>query len=118
MNASSDPLWPSELRCSADKKYLSIRFENGDNFTLSAELLRVESPSAEVQGHGSDQKKTPLNKGDVQILGIEPVGSYAVRLIFSDNHHTGIFSWVLLHDYGVRQEAMMVDYQARVVALG
>lgn len=118
MNASSDPLWPSELRCSADKKYLSIRFENGDNFTLSAELLRVESPSAEVQGHGSDQKKTPLSKGDVQILGIEPVGSYAVRLIFSDSHDTGIFSWVLLHDYGVRQEAMMADYQARVVALG
>ena len=89
MNASSDPLWPSELRCSADKKYLSIRFENGDNFTLSAELLRVESPSAEVQGHGSDQKKTPLNKGDVQILGIEPVGSYAVRLIFINR-----FAWM------------------------
>jgi DUF971 family protein len=118
MNASSELIWPSELRCSADKKNLSIRIENGDYFVLSAELLRVESPSAEVQGHGSDQKKTPVNKGDVQILGIEPVGSYAVRLIFSDRHDTGIFSWVLLHDYGIRQEAMMADYQARVAALG
>ena len=109
---------PIAINLQQKSKLLHIVFNDQTECKLSCEFLRVYSPSAEVQGHGSDQKKTPLNKGNVQILGIEPVGSYAVRLIFSDSHETGIFSWVLLHDYGIRQEAMMADYQARVVAMG
>jgi len=112
----SDAPWPSELRLSADKKTLNVSFEGGDSISLSAELLRVESPSAEVQGHGVGQKTTPLGKQDVRITGIEPVGNYAVRLIFDDGHDTGIFSWDILQDYGQRQDSLMADYRARVAA--
>ena len=114
MTASSDAHWPIEIRCSADKKFLSVKFSEHTTFTIASELLRGESPSAEVQGHSADQKQTPLDKQDVRIIGIEPVGSYAVRLIFSDGHDTGIFSWDLLHDFGVRQDAIMADYRARI----
>ena len=105
--------WPSEIRVSTDKKTLSVIFEGGESITLSAELLRVESPSAEVQGHGVGQKTTPLGKQDVRITGIEPVGNYAVRLTFDDGHNTGIFSWDILQDYGRRQDSLMADYRDR-----
>ena len=105
--------WPSEIRLSTDKKTLSVIFEGGESMTLSAELLRVESPSAEVQGHGVGQKTTPLGKQDVRITGIEPVGNYAVRLTFDDGHNTGIYSWDILQDYGRRQDSLMADYRAR-----
>ena len=117
MATFSNVHWPTEIRCSADKKFLSVTFSHDTTFTIASELLRGESPSAEVQGHSADQKKTPLNKQDVQIIGIEPVGSYAVRLVFSDGHDTGIFSWELLHDFGMRQEEIMADYQARIAQL-
>ncbi len=117
MTASTDVHWPIEIRCSADKKFLSVTFLEDATFTIASELLRCESPSAEVQGHSTDQKKTPLDKQDVQIIGIEPVGSYAVRLLFSDGHDTGIFSWDLLHDFGVRQDAIMADYRTRAAQL-
>jgi DUF971 family protein len=105
--------WPSEIRLSTDKKTLSVIFEGGESMTLSAELLRVESPSAEVQGHGVGQKTTPLGKQDVRITGIEPVGNYAVRLTFDDGHNTGIYSWDILQDYGRRQDSLMADYRDR-----
>jgi DUF971 family protein len=105
--------WPSEIRLSTDKKTLSVIFEGGESMTLSAELLRVESPSAEVQGHGVGQKTTPLGKQDVRIAGIEPVGNYAVRLTFDDGHNTGIYSWDILQDYGRRQDSLMADYRDR-----
>ena len=105
--------WPSEIRLSADKKTLNVTFEGGESMVLSAELLRVESPSAEVQGHGVGQKTTPLGKQDVRITGIEPVGNYAVRLTFDDGHNTGIFSWDILQDYGRRQDSLMADYRDR-----
>ena len=91
--------WPIEIRCNTERNKLNICFDNGDQVELSAELLRVESPSAEVQGHGPGQKKTPRDKQDVTITKITAVGSYAVRLTFSDGHDTGIFSWDLLYDY-------------------
>ena len=109
-------VWPSEIRLSTDKKTLNVTFEGGNSVALSAELLRVESPSAEVQGHGVGQKTTPLGKQDVRITGIEPVGNYAVRLIFDDGHSTGIFSWDILQAYGQRQDSLMADYRARAAA--
>ena len=105
------------IRLSSDKQLLTIAFEDGFEAALSAELLRVESPSAEVQGHGIDQKQTPLGKGSVRITAIEPVGHYAVRLIFDDGHDTGLYSWSLLYDYGKRADALMADYHKRVAEL-
>ena len=110
--------WPIEIRCNTERNKLNIRFDNGDQTELSAELLRVESPSAEVQGHGPGQKQTPRDKQDVTITKITAVGSYAVRLTFSDGHDTGIFSWDLLHDYGKRKNQLMADYQKRLGSLG
>ena len=111
-------VWPIEIRCNKERTKLTIRFDNGGQAELSAELLRVESPSAEVQGHGPGQKQTPRDKQDVTIVKITAVGSYAVRLAFSDGHDTGIFSWDLLYDYGQRKEQLMADYQKRVGSLG
>ena len=107
-------IWPIEVRCSEARDQLSIRFDNGDEFSISAELLRVESPSAEVQGHAAAQKKTPRGKQGVTISEMVPVGNYALRLIFSDGHDTGIFSWALLHDFGQNAEALLTAYQERV----
>ena len=118
MTDDYSPVWPIEVRCNKERNKLNIRFYNGDQAELSAELLRVESPSAEVQGHGPGQKQTPRDKKDVTITKITAVGSYAVRLTFSDGHDTGIFSWDLLHDYGQRKEQLMADYQKRVGSLG
>lgn len=112
----NDAPWPSEIRLDADKTILHVTFEDGRSVALSAELLRVESPSAEVQGHGVGQKTTPRGKQDVRITAIEPVGNYAVRLTFDDGHDTGIFSWDILLDYGQRHDALMADYRARVAA--
>ena len=110
----NDTPWPSEIRLSADKRTLNVTFEGGVSVALSAELLRVESPSAEVQGHGVGQKTTPLGKQDVCISRIEPVGNYAVRLVFDDGHDTGLYSWDILLDYGTRQDSLMADYCDRV----
>ncbi len=111
---NSSQVWPIEVRCSEARDQLSIRFDNGDEFSLSAELLRVESPSAEVQGHAAAQKKTPRNKQGVTIAEMVPVGNYALRLVFSDGHDTGIFSWALLHDFGKNADILMTAYQQRV----
>ena len=114
----TDAPTPSEIRLSADKQTLQIGFESGESFALSAELLRVESPSAEVQGHGAGQKVTPKDKENVKIIGIEPVGNYAVRLVFDDGHATGMFSWDILHDYGMRQDSLLAEYADRLAAAG
>lgn len=111
-------VWPSEIRLAPDKRVLHVSFETGESFALSAELLRVESPSAEVQGHGAGQKTTPAGKRNVAITSIEPVGNYAVRLVFDDGHDTGLFSWDILHDYGLRQDSLMADYNDRLAAAG
>jgi DUF971 family protein len=111
-------LWPEEIRLSKAKDSLFVKFDNGYETTLTAELLRVESPSAEVQGHGSGQKTTPAGKANVTISVIEPVGNYAIRISFSDGHDTGLFSWDILHDYGQRQQQLIDDYLARLAAAG
>ena len=107
-------VWPEEIRLAKSKSLLDVRFDNGKSFSLSAELLRVESPSAEVQGHGPGQKTTPVGKRDILISSIEPVGNYAIRIGFSDGHNTGIFSWNTLYDYGLRQDELMTDYLSRL----
>ena len=112
--ASGLDVWPEEIRLAKSKSRLDVRFDDGKNFSLSAELLRVESPSAEVQGHGPGQKTTPVGKRDIFIRSIEPVGNYAIRIVFSDGHNTGIFSWNTLYDYGLRQDELMTDYLSRL----
>lgn len=99
---------PSEVRLSADRKFLQVTFD-GTATDLSAELLRVESPSAEVRGHGGP-KKLVAGKANVTISGIEPVGHYAVKLVFSDGHRTGIYSWVFLHELCNNKDALWQTY--------
>lgn len=118
MTPTPTTVWPEEIRLSKAKDSLFVKFDNGYETTLTAELLRVESPSAEVQGHGSGQKTTPAGKANVTIAAIEPVGNYAIRISFSDGHDTGLFSWDILHDYGHRQQQLIDDYLARLAAAG
>jgi DUF971 family protein len=105
--------WPSELVVRNQGRELFISFESGDSFTISAELLRVESPSAEVKGHGPGQEVLVRHKSDVTIKKVEPVGTYAVRLIFSDSHSTGIFTWTYLHKLGRDGERLMQEYREK-----
>ena len=110
------PVWnslvptPTELRVSQDRKLLTVAFDSGETFQMTAEYLRVESPSAEVQGHDSSQKKTVPGKKDVQIMKMEPVGNYAVRIIFDDMHDTGIYSWDGLHRLGSKMDELWGNY--------
>ncbi|WP_342358441.1 DUF971 domain-containing protein [Terrarubrum flagellatum] len=92
--------WPTELRLSPDKRTLTVAFEDGGRFELSAEYLRVMSPSAEVQGHSPDQRQTVGGKRNVTILAIDPIGNYAVKLRFDDMHDTGIYGWDFLYGLG------------------
>jgi DUF971 family protein len=105
--------WPTEIRLSKDKRTLSVAFDSGEAYALPAEYLRVESPSAEVQGHGPNEKKTIPGKINVEIIGVEPVGRYAVKLIFDDMHDTGIYGWDTLadmgRDYAARWQAYLDD---------
>ena len=101
---------PTEIRLKREEKTLEIDFEDGKSFSLPAELLRVESPSAEVQGHGPSQKTLVAGRRHVGIMAVEPVGNYAIRIKFDDMHDTGIYSWDTLYDYGQRQEEMWQDY--------
>ena len=110
--------WPVEISLSPNKAILTVTFDDGASFALDAELLRVESPSAEVQGHGADQKTTPAGKRHVIIRQIEPVGHYAIRIGFSDGHDTGLYSWNTLYEYGKNSETMMKDYLARLEEQG
>jgi DUF971 family protein len=102
--------WPAELRLKKAEKVLEIAFEDGKRFRLPAEYLRVESPSAEVQGHGPGQKQLVAGRANVAITAVEPVGNYAVRLRFDDGHDTGIFSWPYLYELGEQQERRWADY--------
>jgi DUF971 family protein len=107
---ASAPPWPTELRLSKDRKTLTVTFDTGERFALEAELLRVRSPSAEVQGHSPDERKTVSGKRDVMVLEVIPVGNYAVRLVFDDMHSTGIFSWEYLLDLGRRRDIYWQEY--------
>jgi DUF971 family protein len=102
--------WPTELRLDSAKATLTVAFDNGQHFTLPAEYLRVESPSAEVQGHGAGQKKIVTGKESVKIARLEPVGNYAVRICFDDGHNTGLFTWDYLHELGREHRTRWAAY--------
>jgi DUF971 family protein len=102
--------WPTELRLKKAEKVLEIDFDDGASFELPAEYLRVESPSAEVQGHGPDQKQLVFGRAHVGIIAVEPVGNYAVRLRFDDLHDTGIYSWKYLRQLGEEHEKRWAAY--------
>lgn len=115
--SNAAPAWPVEIRLPKDRRSLRVTFDDGRTFDLSAELLRVTSPSAEVQGHSEAERKTVGGKRNVTILSVDPVGNYAVRLGFDDMHSTGIYSWAFLRDLGEHAEprfqAYLDDLQAK-----
>ncbi|HEY7458514.1 MAG TPA: DUF971 domain-containing protein [Xanthobacteraceae bacterium] len=102
--------WPTELRLAKDRRSLTISFEDGTSFALPAEYLRVESPSAEVQGHNPDERITVAGKREVGIMEVNPVGNYAVRLVFDDMHSTGIYSWDYFHQLGREHQVRWARY--------
>ena len=110
--------WPVELRLKRAEKRLEIRFDDGQEFSLPAEYLRVESPSAEVQGHGPGEKTIVAGRAHVGIMDLEPVGNYAVRIKFDDLHDTGIFSWEYLYQLGVEHDKRWRAYLATLAARG
>jgi len=110
--------WPTELRLKTAEKLLEIDFDNGARFRLPAEYLRVESPSAEVQGHGPGQKTLVAGRAEIGITAVEPVGNYAVRLVFDDLHDTGIYSWSYLYELGREQSERWPRYLAALAAAG
>ncbi len=109
---------PSEIRLKREEKILEVDFEDGRTVSLPAELLRVESPSADVQGHGPEQKKTVAGRRHVGIMGVEQVGNYAIRIKFDDMHDTGLFTWDYLYDMGVRKDEMWAGYLAELAEKG
>jgi len=109
---------PTEIKLHQKSGVLELGYADGKTFSLPCEFLRVHSPSAEVRGHGPGQEVLQAGKKDVTINRIEPVGTYAVQLCFSDGHDTGIYSWDLLYDFGVRQQEMWAHYLQRLAAAG
>lgn len=113
----SDP-WPEELRLAEGGQELRVRFDSGEAFALAAEYLRVESPSAEVKGHGPGQEQLVWGKRKVKIRTLEPVGTYAVRIIFDDGHSTGLFTWPYLLKLGREQQMIWAAYLEKITAAG
>jgi DUF971 family protein len=109
---------PTEIRLDRATRVLHVSFDDGAGYALPAEYLRVESPSAEVQGHGPGQKRTIAGRRHVGIIGIEPVGHYAVRLVFDDLHDTGIFSWDYLRQLGEEQQRRWAAYLDALASRG
>ena len=110
--------WPTELRLSKDRRALRVTFDDGAAFDFPAEYLRVTSPSAEVQGHSPSERKTVPGKRNVEIIAVEPVGNYAVKLRFDDMHDTGIYGWTYLYELGWKQAERWQDYLAELDAKG
>lgn len=110
MSENADRPWPSELRLSEARDALTVSFDNGEQFTLAAQYLRVESPSAEVRGHGGGPRKIVTGKEDVKIEALEPVGNYAVRIGFDDGHDSGLYSWDYLHELGAQKDRIWAAY--------
>jgi DUF971 family protein len=109
---------PTEIRLRQAERLLEVRYDDGATFTLPAEYLRVESPSAEVQGHGPGQRKWVDGRRHVGILRLEPVGHYAVRLVFDDLHDSGIYSWAFLRQLGEEHAARWATYEAALAERG
>jgi DUF971 family protein len=110
--------WPTEVRLRKDKAALTVAFDSGETFEFPAEFLRVHSPSAEVQGHSPEERKTIGGKRHVTVIEVHPVGNYAVRLVFDDMHSTGIFSWDYFLKLGRDQGRLWGDYLAALAAKG
>lgn len=110
--------WPTELRLKTEKRALEVTFDDGVKFLLPAEYLRVESPSAEVQGHGPGQRQIIGGRALVSINSLEPVGNYAIRILFDDGHDTGIYSWRLLYQLGVEYDDRWQRYLAELRSKG
>ncbi len=110
--------WPSEIRLASARDVLEITFDNGEKVALLAEYLRVSSPSAEVQGHSPSERKVVGGKRHVLITAVEPVGNYAVRLIFSDGHSTGLYTWTYLLQLGREQGTLWPGYLEELAAKG
>jgi DUF971 family protein len=109
---------PTEIRLKSEKRMLEVDFDDGKIYSLTAELLRVESPSAEVQGHGPGQKTIVFGRRHVGIVEVVPVGNYAIQINFDDLHDTGIYSWDTLYDYGERQDELWQEYLESLNKLG
>jgi DUF971 family protein len=118
MAAEEGEAWPTELRLAKDKRTLTVSYDSGESFALAAEYLRVKSPSAEVQGHAPEERKTVPGKRNVMILEVQPVGNYAVRLVFDDMHSTGIYSWDYLRDLGRNHASYWRDYLDELATKG
>ena len=108
---------PSDIRLHQTSRYLEVKFED-ETFMLPCEYLRVHSPSAEVKGHGPGQEVLQTGKEDVHIVAIEPVGQYAVRLIFSDSHNSGLYSWDILYQLGHERQKLWQHYLQRLADAG
>jgi DUF971 family protein len=115
---SKVPVRPTELRLHQQSRVLEITFEDGTRYRLPCEYLRVYSPSAEVRGHGPGQEVLQLGKENVNISAIEPVGAYAVRLVFDDGHDTGLYSWEWLHHLATGHDALWREYLERLAQAG
>lgn len=110
--------WPTEIRLGKDRRTLIVAFDDGAQFELSAEMLRVMSPSAEVQGHSESERKTVGGKRNVSIIKVDAVGNYAVRIGFDDMHDSGIYSWAFLRELGENAEAKFASYLTDLSAKG
>ncbi|KJF70504.1 gamma-butyrobetaine hydroxylase-like domain-containing protein [Agrobacterium arsenijevicii] len=110
--------WPTELLVSKDRRQLTVSFDDGSAFRLPAEMLRVLSPSAEVQGHGPGQKVTVPGKRNVTIRSMVTTGNYAVRIVFDDGHDSGIFTWKYLRELGETGDALFADYEWQLAEKG
>jgi DUF971 family protein len=110
--------WPEELRLKDHGRTLAVTFDTGEACELPAEYLRVESPSAEVKGHGPGQEQLVAGKRNVVIVGLEPVGSYAVRIVFNDGHATGLFTWDYLMKLGRERDRLWTEYIRKLEAAG
>ncbi len=111
-------VWPTELRLAKERDGLCVSFDNGEHFDISAELLRVQSPSAEVRGHTEAERKTVGGKRNVKIIGVDQVGNYAVRLRFDDMHDSGIYSWDYLRELGLEGARRFATYEGELAAKG
>lgn len=109
---------PTEIQLHQKSRILEIAFDDGERFELSCEYLRVYSPSAEVMGHGPGQEVLQIGKEDVNITAIEPVGNYAIKLVFDDNHDSGLYSWEHLYKLGKNQQEKWKEYLDRLEAAG
>ena len=110
--------WPTELRLTDQGRILHLAMDNGERWEIAAELLRVESPSAEVKGHGPGQEQLVWGKRGVFITRVEPVGNYAVRLHFNDGHNTGLYTWSYLAKLGAEKDGLMTSYEAKLQQAG